>query len=675
MQSGGSTGRFLSRPIRWSAAVALFSTLLLLSASAAGQIVQNLSRPPAGRSEAPRADDGITGKRAASRVAGQRVVDLTGQVHVIGRSPGCRAIVVVFLATECPISNQSLPRLNRIARAFERQGVEVYGVIAEGAATRSEALRHRKEYRIRFPVLLDETGALVEALRPTHTPHAFVLDVQGRTLYSGRIDDRYPGLTKKSIRAGRQYLSDAVQSALHGRPVAVPKTEPIGCLLETGKRREGTGPITYARHIAPIMLAHCVGCHRGGEVAPFPLTSYEDVSKRAGQVALVVSRRIMPPWKPVEGFGAFQGERRLSKREIELIRQWAETGAPRGDPDDLPPMPTFASGWKLGQPDLVLEMPQAFSIPADGPDIYQHFVLPTGLKNNRLVAAVEFQPGNPRVVHHTNYYLDTSGWARRLDALDPRPGYERFGGPGIVVAGFLGGWTPGVTPHRLPAEMGMPMPAGADLVLQIHYHPSGKPERDRSRLGIHFAPASARRLVTDLFVGTVDLEIPAGQDDYRQTASYTLPVDVTLLSVKPHMHLLGREMKVTATLPDFTRRPLIWIKDWDFNWQDQYYYRDPVRLPRGTVITMQMRYDNSAGNRFNPNSPPKTVYFGEQSTDEMATCFFRATTSRLSDYYRLKRHNEAYYQENLRRYLVRQRERAGLFKESRPFGESRALTP
>lgn len=575
--------------------------------------------------------------------------DLDGRLHRLGQSPQCRGIVVVFLATKCPISNAHLPALNRMAERFGAEGMEFYGVISETTVSRSEAVAHRDEYGIDFPVLFDASGELLSRLQPTHTPQAFVLTPEGDVLYSGRIDDRYVEVGRKKLEAQQHDLKRAVEAVAAGEPVPVAKTEPVGCLIETPDPDRAGGEVTFTREIAPIIYNNCMGCHRPGESAPFPLIRYEEVSQRARQIRQVTQSGFMPPWRPAPDFGEFRNERRLSDREIELLAEWAEAGAPRGDPADLPPKPEFAEGWRLGEPDRVYRLPEPFPIPADRSDVYQYFVIPTELQEDKIVEAIEFRPTNPRVVHHASLYYDTTGTARQLDQEDPGPGYERFGGPGFLPAGTLGGWAPGVTPRKLPEGIGRIIEAGADLVVQIHYHPTGKPETDQSVIGVHFAEQPAEKLVAEILVANFDLIIPPGERRHHHHASYTVPVDVTLHSAAPHMHYLGREMKVTAALPDGEIKPLIWIKDWDFNWQDRYIYKRPIHLPAGTRIDVEAWYDNSAGNPFNPNSPPVEVRWGERSADEMGICFFDVTTDRPEDRRFLYRHNQRYLYEQYRR--------------------------
>jgi hypothetical protein len=560
-----------------------------------------------------------------------KALDVTGKVHRLGQSIGCRAVALVFLSTECPIANSYVPELNRLAAAHAKEGLEFYGVISDRAVSWADAGKHHSEYRIQFPVLFDASGELATWLKPTHTPNAFVLSPRGELLYRGRIDDLYADLGKRRAQVTQRNFADALAAVIAGKPIATAETKPIGCLFESPAPGSGSTEVTYNRDIAPLLQANCMNCHRDGEIGPFALTSYAEAKKRAAQLALVTRSRLMPPWRPEPGFGHFLDERRLTDYEIALFAAWAEGGTPEGDAVDLPPAPKFVDGWQLGEPDLVVTVPEEFQIPAEGPDVFRNFVIPLNIPDDRLVATVEFRPGNRRVVHHSLYYLDSNGVARKRDEADPGPGYGTFGGPGFVPTGALGGWSPGNTPRFLPEGMGRYLKKGSDLVVQIHYHPSGKPETDQSTLGIHFLKRSSDKVVAALMVLDRSLQIPAGEKRHHMAASYKLPMDVTMVGIAPHMHLLGREMKATAVLPDGRVVPLNWIKDWNFNWQDEYIFAQPFQLPKGTRLELEAFYDNSAENPRNPSSPPKPVRWGEQTTDEMFICFFLVSTAKPQD--------------------------------------------
>jgi hypothetical protein len=578
---------------------------------------------------------------------------------------GERATVYLFLATHCPISNAYIPELNRLCDLFRPAGIHFVGVVAGRNSTVEEVETHRREFGIKFPVIFDRGNHLCRKFRATHTPQAVVAQGRGEVVYSGRIDDRYADLGQKRFATSAADLRNALNCIVSARPIEVKRTEPVGCLIESYKSMP-TGEVTYCRDIAPILFTHCSGCHRPGQTAPFPLLTYEEARAHAQQICLVVQRRLMPPWKAEAGYGHFKNERRLKSREIELLSTWVEQGMPEGNAVDLMSPPEFVAGWTLGQPDLEVVMSEPFDVPADGPDIYQHFIIPTGLTEGRLVSAMEFRPANPQVVHHALVYFDTTGQGRELDAEDPAPGYSRLGSPGFVPSGSLGGWGPGGLPRSLPAGLGRPLPKESDLVVQIHYHPCGKPARDQSRVGLHFAPKSATHWVTEILVANVDLEIPAGAKRYYHHASYTLPVTTYLLDATPHMHVLGREIKATAHLPNGGTAPLIWIKNWDFYWQDHYVYVDPLRLPAGTRIDLECWFDNSSENSLNPHTPPQNVSWGDFSDDEMGICYFQVTTESQDDFMTLCRDAQTYFDRLRQRYEEQKRVADSASQASKP---------
>jgi hypothetical protein len=385
---------------------------------------------------------------------------------------------------------------------------------------------------------------------------------------------------------------------------------------------------TFDKDISPIIYKNCAVCHRPGEVAPFSLLNYKDVSKRAKQIARVTEERIMPPWKAEAGFGEFANDRHLTPDQIALFRKWCDASAPEGNQADLPPAPQFTEGWSLGKPDVVLEPDQDYELGAEGPDIYRCFVIPSNFTEDHFIRALEVQPGNRKVVHHVIVHYDTTGRARELDAQDAGPGYTSFGGVGFRSGGMIGGWAPGNYPSLLPDGIGRLVPKGADVVVQVHYHRDGKPEKDRTKIGLYFAHGTVDKRIRSFPVAKLLLRIPAGESNYVVHASLPVKLDATLYRVTPHMHLLGKEMKVTATLPDGTVVPLVHVSNWDFNWQTGYELKTPLALPAGSHVDLEAHYDNSAGNPVNPNNPPKVVTWGEQTTDEMCLAFLSFTLDR-----------------------------------------------
>jgi len=398
------------------------------------------------------------------------------------------------------------------------------------------------------------------------------------------------------------------------------------------------GRVTFAETIAPIVYANCVTCHRPGEAAPFSLMSYEDVAKRGALIAKVTAARYMPPWHAAHGYGEFADERRLTDAQIAAIGEWVRQGMPRGDDAKMPRLPEFADGWHLGKPDLILEMPVSYGVPAAGPDQFRNFVIPTKLAEDKWVRAVEFRPSARKVVHHAIFSWIKGGSAAARDGADGKPGFAGIGLPslGDANSGPLGGWATGGTPAFLPEGLAGRLPAGSDFVLQIHFHLSGKPETERSLVGFYFADKAPERTLINvdapaLFSFGKGLDIAPGVKDFSVDDSVVLPVDVRAYGVTAHAHYLGKAMKADATLPDGTTRPLLWIADWDFNWQDSYRYKQPFDLPKGTRIDVKVVYDNSTDNPRNPRNPPRRVKFGLQSRDEMGAVSLMATAKTKDD--------------------------------------------
>ncbi len=377
---------------------------------------------------------------------------------------------------------------------------------------------------------------------------------------------------------------------------------------------------TFARDVAPILYDNCVSCHRPGQAAPFSLLTYKDARKRAATIAAVTGQKIMPPWKAAS-HGEFQNERHLTSAQIDTLTRWAKVGAPQGDPRSAPAPPRFRPDWVLGTPDLIAQPSESYTAPAEGRDVYRCFVVPTSLPADEYVASIDVRPGNRAVVHHVLAYVDTTGQARKLDAKDAGPGYSTGGGIGFTPSGMLGGWAPGANPVELPPRTGVSLPKGADIILEVHYHPTGKTETDRTQVGLYLSKTPVEKPVRFFPLANTGMRIPAGAKDHAIHATMTAPADVTILNVFPHMHLLGRQMTVSATRPDGSVERLIHMPDWDFNWQGFYAYKEPVRLPRGTRIELVARYDNSPGNPRNPHSPPKDITWGEQTTDEMCLAY------------------------------------------------------
>jgi mono/diheme cytochrome c family protein len=545
------------------------------------------------------------------------------------------ATVLVCMSIECPISNEYTPTLNRLAEKFLPSGVSFIGINPNSGQTLREMADHARQFKIAFPFVKDAGAKVSRRLLFQVTPEVCVFDRGGKLAYRGRIDDRYRARGGAAGAVATADLERALDELIAGKPVSVSRTKAIGCPVQlTSEHTPRSAPagevVTYTKHMARIFQDHCQECHRKGGLGPFELTSYEKAVNWADDLREYTANGNMPPWKPVDGFGEFKNRRAMSTEDKALIARWVAQGCPEGNRDDLPEPRVFSDTWKLGTPDLVVAPSEEYHLAADGPDVYRNFVLPVTFDADKYISAVEFIPGNPRVVHHILTFLDDSGMAERLDARDPEPGYSSSQGlPGFVPVGGvagLGGWAPGNVMGFLPDGMARVLPRGTKIVLQVHYHKNGRSEVDLTRIGLHFAKSKVTRAVTALPLMPVGgpasgMRIPAGATDHEVHGSFLLSTSSLAVNVTPHMHLLGKDMKVTATLPDGKVVPMVYVTNWDFNWQELYTYRELVHLPAGTRLDLVAHYDNSEENPRNPSRPPKVVRWGEETTDEMCIAF------------------------------------------------------
>lgn len=536
------------------------------------------------------------------------LADSTGQRfdHTVARH--AEASVFLFLAPDCPRSERAQPALRQLHAVFQSRGVQFFGV-APGVWTTADL--QTMAQRLPVPLLLDPRLALTRAVGARVTPEAVVLNRAGSLRYRGAAEG----------------LGDALEAVLAHRPTASwPRA--LGCAINLTTATAGL--TSYHAHAAPILQLHCVECHRSGGTAPFALDAYAQAAPRAAAIADAVTTRRMPPWKPDPGPPHFLGERRLSRAEIQTLTAWARTGAPEGPPRTAPPAPTATAA--APPPDHIASMRAPFRIPAGGPDLYRCFVVPAGLDQDRWVRAFRFEPGDPRAVHHALIFVDHTRAARRRDAETPNePGYECFGAPGFLPSSSLGGWAPGTGLVEYPRGAAVRLRRDADLVLQLHYAPGATPREDQSSVALYFTGTAPTRRMMDIALGSRAIDIPAGAAAYKVTDSFELPVDVIATGIIPHAHFLARTMRGWAILPDGRRLNLLTIRDWDFNWQMQYRYRDEIPLPSGTRLEMEFTYDNSAANPRNPSRPPRRVTWGPDSTDEMAGLHLQITPARAED--------------------------------------------
>ncbi len=583
--------------------------------------------------------------KLGSRVEPVRFVDAQGQPVTLHRLQGKKATVVVFLSFDCPVSRDYCQGLAELARTHPDAGV--VGVVCTTDETPAEVARKAAEFKLPFPVFRDENRKAADALKAETTPEAFVLDAGGVLRYRGRIDNAYAARLKRNRQVTRHDLRQALDEVLAGKPVTEPATLAVGCpIVRDTAAKAAPAAVTYYRDVLPILQNNCQTCHRPGEVGPFPLMTYKQAVAWAADIKDFTQAHRMPPWKVNDG-PAFHNERRLSETDIATLAAWADGGTPAGDPKDAPPSRRFIDGWQLGQPDLVLMVEKPFQLGATGNDLFRCFVLPTNLPEDKYVVAVEIRPGNPRIVHHALLAIDTTGTARKLDQAeraksvketdtDRGPGYPVAMGFGFLPQGGMSGWAPGQMPRVLPQGAGYYLPRGADVVMQVHYHRDGKVETDRCQLGLYFAREPVAKRFQGLAIpggqrgilGRTFFTIPAGAEHYRLGGSIWVDQDCTLHAITPHMHMIGKEIKVTMTPPDGKPQTLIAIPEWDYNWQETYFFKEPIHVAAGTRFDVEAYYDNSAKNPSNPNSPPRRVSFGQQTTDEMCFVFLGATSDK-----------------------------------------------
>ncbi|MFO0849091.1 MAG: redoxin family protein [Gemmataceae bacterium] len=594
------------------------------------------------------ADDLATDK-INKRIDRLPAVDLAGKPVDLAVLAGGRPLVVTFLSFDCPVSNSYAAPLTELAARYAGQGVAFVGVVPTDEPL--DAVTKRvAEFKLGFPVYADPKLDAVSAVKATTVPEAFVLDRNRVLRYRGRIDNAYSARLKRNPAVTEHDLQAALDNLLAGKDVKTPVTKPIGC--PAGRREpsgSGAATVTFHKDVLPVLQANCQGCHRPGQVGPFPLLTYKHAVNWADDIKEYTQSRKMPPWKPTGGPPhGFVNSRRMSDKDLATLTAWVDAGCPEGDPKAAPPPVTFADEWQLGPPDLILTAPEEYHVGPAGKDVFRCFVLPTGLTEDKYIVGYEVKPGNPRVVHHTLNFWDATGRARQKESeakklarstdQDYGPGYSVAMGigfvptplgdrPGVPPVGLIGGWAPGQLAASLPPGAGYFIPKGADFVVQTHYHRTGKPETDRIRIGLYFAKKPVEKVFQVLTVGGMSPlnVIPAGKPDYTAGGAVWITQDATVYSVVPHMHLIGRAIKVTMTPPGGETVTLIDIPDWDYNWQETYWFKRPIKAKAGTKFEVSAVYDNSARNPNNPSSPPRAVFFGEETTNEMLFGFIGVT--------------------------------------------------
>ena len=544
------------------------------------------------------------------RIENFRLLDQAGASHELYYLSDAKAVVLMTYGNGCGIVQKSLPRLREIRDEYRARGVEFLLIDSNLQDDRETIAHEAKEFGNDLPILVDETQLIGEALGADRTADIFVVTPRDwHVVYRGPMDDRLSYGAQKSV-AGKNYLTDALDATLAGKPVAVAKAEALGCLLNLPERskRDAHAKISYSDRIAPLLADKCVACHRDGGVAPWAMTGYDIVRGFAPMMREVVRTKRMPPWHADPHYGSFVGDRSMTNADAKDLVHWIEAGAPRGNgPDPLATLDKAWTEWSLGKPDLIVEVP-SYDVPATGVINYQYPRAANPLGRDVWIRAIEIIPGNRSVVHHVLAGID-----------DPGSG-ERRAIRGQM--GELGGYAPGKNAVAYPANTGILLRKEANFRFQVHYTPNGKAVTDVTRLGLYFYDKPPKHSLEMSIIYDAALAIPANTKTYSQKLDKVFDSDVMLYSLLPHAHLRGKAAKFTAHYPDGREEILLSVPRYDFNWQPLYALNPPKLIPAGTQIVMDMSWDNSAQNPANPD-PGKVVHWGDQTWEEMNVGWFR----------------------------------------------------
>jgi peroxiredoxin len=540
---------------------------------------------------------------AASKVDNFQLLDQNGESHELHRQKWARAVVLFVTGNGCPIARQSVAELQSLRKEWGPQGVVFWMLNANPQDDDVAVRREASEFHIDFPILLDRAQAVAEAFGIRRTAEVLAIDPKDWTVfYRGAIDDRL-GYGNQKPEAEHHFLADALREFAAGKPVTRTRSDVRGCVI-TFPAGEA---VTYTHDVAPILDRHCVGCHSAGNIGPFAMADYEKVKGWAGMIREVLLERRMPPWPADPHVGQFQNPRGLEASETRTLLHWIAAGTPRGEGEDpLAAHPRPApEPWPLGKPDVVVSMPSPFQVPATGVVPYQYFQVSSPLTEDVWLKAAVVKPGNLKVLHHALIFVR---YPEALKSIEPK---QNAG-----TAGFFTGYVPGTAAVPFPEGTGKFLPKGTEFVFQMHYAPTGKPESDRTEIGLYLLPSKPKWELRTRAVTQTELLLSPGDSNHVVQASYKFRREAVLHDVSPHMHVRGASFKYELRYPDGRSELLLSVPRWDFNWQALYRLKEPKTVPAGAELICSGSFDNSASNPANPD-PKAWVIFGEQTTDEM----------------------------------------------------------
>lgn len=540
------------------------------------------------------------------RLADLTLTDLEGKPVPLAQLIGEKGLLLGLFTPTCPISRKLGPELRRLEKDLQQQGLAIAWVNAQPDATTGNSRQFATDFELTAPLFHDPSKAALLALQATTTTEVFLIDTTQTLTYRGAINDQY-GLGYAKDQATRHHLREAAAALLADRQPLITATTAPGCALDLPSSPAATvaTPITYHRDIARILQTHCIECHRQDGIGPFALDSLDSVQEHAGMIRKQVERGAMPPWfakpDPQATHAVFANDTSLTTADKAALLNWLASDRPAGDPTHAPLPRRFTEGWSIGSPDLVLTIPKAIQVKAEGAMPYQNVVIETEIPEDRWVSAYEIQPSARQVVHHVIVRVH-------------RPG-ERVRAQG-EGDGFWAAYVPGNSHRILPPGFARFLPAGARLSFQIHYTPIGTATTDQTRIGLIFAKEPPQYEVRVAALAKPKISIPAGAPAHAETLDRRLPTDFMVTGFMPHMHTRGKAFSYQVRYPDGRSEMLLDVPRYDFNWQLQYTYTQPKHLPAGSTVTITAVYDNSAANPANPD-PTKTVHWGEQTWDEM----------------------------------------------------------
>lgn len=531
--------------------------------------------------------------------------DISGKAGKLSDYSG-HTLVIFTTNTTCPLCKKYLPTLAEYEKAYADKVKFLYLNVTEGE-TAAKVAEVVKAAGLTGRYVLDPKADLGKALRADTTTDCFVLDASRTLQYRGAVDDQF-GIGYSLDKPRVSYLRQALDAVLAGNQPIYQATWAPGCDLDLGLTElKAGGTVTWHNRISRIIAQNCQECHRAGENGPFELMTYADVKAQRGMIKKVVKNRTMPPWFATPGVGHFRNDRSLTDRDREDLLSWLENGLPEGDAKEGAKARTWPEGWRIGKPDQVFELPEVQKIPAKGEVKYRYIRVDSNFTEDKWVKAMEIRATAPQVVHHVLVFLE---YPRNHPRAKEQP--KDMGG----LNGYFMGMVPGQGHIIMPQGQAKFIPKGATFVFQLHYTANGTEAEDQTRMGVIFNDGPPAVEVQTKGVSNTFFRIPAGDDNYKVTSSWTVPQDIKILAFDPHAHVRGKAWKYEALYADGTRETLIDIPKYDFNWQLLYELQEPITLPKGTKIICTAWYDNSDKNPANPD-PTKDVYFGEQTWEEM----------------------------------------------------------